>query len=182
MAATSRIESRMRYKKYLPTREQLREMKSLRFLGDKIFEPNLWHINRHSVSYAAFVGSVCCFLPIPFQMIPCVILCIFVRCNVPISVLIVWISNPVTMTPTMYFSYKVGTLILGQKIQFQTIEISFEWLSSQLSVVWQPLLLGSLTCGFTMGISAFISVRLYWRWKVSRYWKKRRARMQAPRP
>jgi len=84
------------------------------------------------------------------------------------------------MTPMMFFSYKVGTLILGQEIQFLTIEMSFDWLSSQFAVVWQPLLLGSLTCGFTMGIIGFTSVRLYWRWKVSRYWRKRRARMKIP--
>ena len=180
MGPASRSENRMRFNKYLPTREQLREIRSLKFLGEKIFEPNLWHINRHSVSYAAFVGSFCCFLPIPFQMIPCVLLCILIRCNVPIAVLIVWISNPVTMTPMMLFAYKIGTLILGQETQFQSIEISFEWLSSQLAVVWQPLLLGSLTCGFTMGTVAFLGVRLYWRWRVSRFWKKRRTRMNIP--
>lgn len=172
----------MPYKKYLPTREHLREIKSLRFLGEKIFEPNLWHINRHSVSYAVLIGSICCFLPIPFQMIPCVLLCIVIRCNVPISVLIVWISNPITMTPMMYFAYKVGTWTLGRETQLQSIEISFEWLSNQLGIVWQPLVLGSLVCGFTMGIIGFASVRLYWRWKISRDWRKRRARMDMPSP
>ncbi len=171
----------MPYKKHLPTREHLREIKSLRFLGGKIFEPNLWHFNRHSVSYAALIGGICCFLPIPFQMIPCVILCIIIRCNVPLSIAIVWISNPLTMPPMMYFAYRVGLSILGETSQLESIDMSIEWLTSQIAMVWQPLLLGALVCGFIMGISGFVSVRLYWRWKISRYWRKRRARMSIPK-
>ncbi len=167
----------MPLRKYLPTREQLRETKSLRFLGEMIFEPNLWHFNRHSVSNAALIGLFCCFLPIPFQMIPCVLLCVLARCNVPLAIALVWTSNPVTMPPMMYFAYKVGAALLGQSSQIVSIDLSLEWLSAQLAVVWQPLLLGSLVCGIASGIVGFIVVRLYWRWRVSRHWKQSRARI-----
>jgi uncharacterized protein len=167
----------MPLRKYLPTRERLRETKSLHFLGEMIFEQNLWHFNRHSVSYAALVGLFCCFLPIPFQMIPCVLLCVVIRCNVPLAIALVWVSNPVTMPPMMYFAYKVGTWLLGQSDQVVSVELSLEWLTAQLAQVWQPLLLGSLVSGITAGIIGFIAVRLYWRWRVSRYWKKRRDRI-----
>ncbi len=167
-------------KKYLPTREQLREVKSLRMLGERIFEPNLWHFNRHSVSFAVLIGAICCFLPIPFQMIPCILLCVMIRCNVPLAVGIVWISNPITMPPMMYFAYRVGTLILDQNNQVLEIDLSLEWLTAQFAVVWQPLLLGSLVCGISTGVTGFIAVRLYWRWRISRYWRARRARMKLP--
>ena len=167
----------MPLRKYLPTREQLRATKSLRFLGDMIFEPNLWHFNRHSVSYAALIGLFCCFLPIPFQMIPCILLCVMARCNVPLAIGFVWISNPFTFPPMMYFAYRIGIGLLGQSNQIGSIDLSLEWLTAQLAVVWQPLLLGSLVCGMTAGIAGFIVVRLYWRWKVSRHLRKRRARV-----
>ncbi len=169
------------FKKYLPTRDQLREIRALRFLGEVIFEPNLWHINRYSVSWAVFFGSICCFLPIPFQMIPCLLICVTVRCNVPIAVAIVWISNPITMPPMMYFAYRVGAAILGENSEPVSVEISLQWLASQFAIVWQPLLLGTLVSGFTMGTTGFIVVRLYWRWKISRYWRMRRARMKLPK-
>ena len=171
----------MSFKKYLPTREHLREMKSLQFLGERIFEPNLWHLNRYSVSYAVLLGGICCFLPIPFQMIPCVLLCIMIRCNVPVALLIVWISNPITMPPMMYFAYRVGNAILGRTNEFESINLSIGWLTAQIAVVWQPVLLGALVCGFSLGIAGFITVRLYWRWKISRYWRRRRTRMTLPR-
>ena len=163
-------------KRYLPTREDVRKLKSLRFLGDMLFQPNLWHMNRHSVSYAVLVGSICCFLPIPFQMLPGVLTCIWVRCNVPITLMIIWISNPLTMGPMMYFAYRVGVFLLGQPKNLQSLEFSLEWLTQQLVVIWQPLLVGCLACGGTIGLAGFIAVRLYYRWKISRYWQQRRER------
>jgi len=166
----------MQYKKYLPTREQLREIKSLHWLGDVIFESNLWHFNRHSVSYAVLIGSICCFLPIPFQMIPGVLVSIVIKCNVPIAIAIIWISNPITMGPMMYFAYRVGLIMLGRDSGTVGIEFNVEWLLSQIEFIWQPLLLGCFTSGLVMGLAGFALVRLYWRWKISQYWIKRRQR------
>lgn len=141
-----------------------------------IFEPNLWHFNRHSVSFAFLVGIFCCFLPIPFQMVPCLLLCVWVRCNVPLSIALVWISNPVTMPPMFYSTYKLGTWMLGRQSQVSRINLSWEWLSAQFTVVWEPLLLGSLLTGITLGSLAFVIVRIYWRWRVARHWSMRRFR------
>lgn len=163
-------------KNRLPSRKQLREFRSIKFLGEVIFEPNLWHFNRYSVSVASFVGIFCCFLPIPFQMVPCVLLCIWLRCNVPLAIALVWISNPITIPPLFYFTYRLGTLILGEPDTVGSIELSLTWLSGQMEVVWQPLILGSLVCGVSLGSLSFVLVRLYWRWKIAHYRAKRRAR------
>lgn len=178
MGIETRLPTFMRYRKYLPTREQLRNTRSLQFLGHMIFEPNLWHFNRHSVSYAVLIGTFCCFLPMPFQMIPCVFLVIWVRCNIPLAIAIVWISNPITMPAMMYFSYKLGSLILGQPATFTELEISAQWLAEQLALVWQPLLLGCIVSGASLGLIGFTLVRLYWRWKVKRDWNKRKRRLE----
>lgn len=172
----------MPYRKYLPTREQLREVRSLRFLGDMIFEPNLWHFNRHSVSFAFLVGTFCCFLPIPFQMVPCVLLCVAIRCNVPLSIALVWVSNPITMGPMFYSTYRLGTWLLGRQNRVSHISLSWDWLSSQFGVVWEPLLLGSVLTGLTLGSVGFVAVRLYWRWKVARHWTMRRLRKRLAHP
>jgi uncharacterized protein (DUF2062 family) len=166
-------------KKYLPTRDALRKQKALHFFGDVIFENNLWHFNRHSVSVAYFVGFFCCFLPIPFQMIPGIFLCLWLKANVPISIGLIWLSNPITMPPMFYATYKLGTWILNEPNRVSTIELSLSWLSEQLMLVWQPLLLGSLITGITFGTIAFLAVRLYWRWKVSTDWSKRKQRQIA---
>lgn len=166
----------MKLKRYLPTKNHIRDVKSLRFLGEVIFESNLWHFNRHSVSYAALIGLFCCFLPIPFQMVPCTLLCLWVRCNIPLAIAFVWISNPITMPPMMYFAYRVGTWVLGEPNYVDEISLSWQWLSAQLALIWQPLLLGSLICGLTLGLTTFTLIRVYWRWRVSRNWSLRKLR------
>lgn len=158
------------YKDYLPTRKQLRNVKTLRILGEVIFEPNLWHFNRHSVSFAALVGIFCMFLPIPFQMIPCTLLCIYIRCNIPLAIALVWVSNPITIPPIFYFAYEVGTWFLGDPTHLKTVDLSLRWFASEFVLIWQPLLLGSLLCGAFFGGAAFALIRIYWRWRVVRNW------------
>lgn len=95
-------------KRYLPSPEKVQAMQSLSFLGDILHEPNLWHINRHSVARAFLVGIWFCFIPMPFQMLAAAFFAIWFNANLPLSVVLVWISNPVTMPPMFYFNYKIG--------------------------------------------------------------------------
>jgi uncharacterized protein (DUF2062 family) len=94
---------------------------------------------------------------------------------------IVWISNPLTVTPLFYFTYRLGAWMLGRPDKFTSIEMSMDWLAQQVSMIWQPLLLGSLTCGLLLGTTSFAIVRIYWRWKVTREWHNRRARQNPVR-
>ena len=159
----------MKFRKHLPTREQLKQTKSLRFLGDLIFDQNLWHFNRHSLSFAVLIGGFCTFLPIPFQMIPALFICIWARCNVPVTVSIVWISNPLTMPAMMYFAYEVGAWLMGVESVTETFDGTFDDFADQLMMVIQPLLLGCFVCGSVVGLTGFSIVRLYYRWRVARY-------------
>ena len=81
-------------RKYLPNPKQIRELPALRPLGKWLQEPELWHLHRRSVSGAVFIGMFCAFMPIPFQMVVAASLAVFSRCNLPISVALVWITNP----------------------------------------------------------------------------------------
>ncbi len=159
----------MNLKKYLPTSEQIAEIRVLSSLRHLLLEPNLWHMNRYSLSFGFLIGGICCFLPIFFQTVPCVLLCVWIRCNVPLAVLVVWISNPITTGPMMYFAYRVGLWILGTEQEIALLNPSLGWFIDQLSIIWQPLLVGSLACGFAFGMTGFIVIRLYYRWRIARY-------------
>ena len=163
-------------KQHLPTKEQLRNNRVLSFLGSILFEPNLWHFYRHSVSLAVGIGLFCAFLPIPFQMLPCALGCIWLRANLPLAIAIVWISNPITMPPMFYGTYKLGTWILGEPNRVVEINLSWEWLSAELGLIWQPLLLGSLVAGIIVSTAGFVVTRLYWRWLIHRRWQHRKNR------
>lgn len=170
-------------KRYLPTPEKVQSIESLRFLGDVLHEPNLWHINRHSVSRAVLIGIFLSFVPMPFQMLAAALMAIWFNANLPLSVVLVWISNPLTMPPMFYFNYKVGAWILDRPVLAFEFQLSWSWLSDRLMDIGVPLYVGSLVVATIAGCSAYLVIQFLWRRKIRTDWQVRRdakkARIQA---
>jgi len=161
------------FKRYLPTPGRLRQIKSLHLLGDWIYEPNLWHINRHSSATAFFVGFFCAFIPLPGQMIIAAFASIWLRCNLPLAVALCWITNPITIPPIFFLAYKLGAMVLGVAPQTVEFQLSWEWVTHGLLAIWQPFLLGCLLCGVFFGCLGYFVVSVLWRWGVLRRWRAR---------
>jgi uncharacterized protein (DUF2062 family) len=151
-------------RKYMPDHEKIRNHVHLnRIFGSLLHDPNLLHLNRRSVSSAFAVGLFMAFVPIPFQMLLAAAAAIIVRCNLPIAVALVWITNPFTMAPVFFFCYKVGTWFLGTPIRSVQFSASWEWLSSELGAIWEPLILGCFAVGLVSAILGFVTIRVLWR-------------------
>jgi len=165
-------------KKYMPDHQTIKEHKHLKIFGRLLHDANLWHLNRRSVSGAFAVGLFCAFVPIPSQMILAAAVAIIVRVNLPISVALVWISNPITMSPIFYAAYKFGAYLMGQELIEKDYELTLEWFSSQLDLIWQPFLLGCFLFGLISAIIGFFSIRLLWRLHIIKHLKERRERKQ----
>lgn len=163
-------------KQLAPSPAVLREIKLLRLMGDWIYEPNLWHVNRYSASMAFFVGLFVAFMPIPGQMVMAVLLAVALRCNLPLSVGLVWITNPVTMPAMFYLAYRVGALIIDVPVQALEFELNWTWLQDSLGAIWKPLLLGSVICGLFFGSLGFFIISMMWRWRVVTLWRQRKER------
>lgn len=156
------------FRKYLPTPERIRQTKSLSFLGEVLSDPNLWHINRRSLAGAAFIGIFSGLLPIPLQMGLAALLAVRFHCNLPLSVMLVWISNPVTYVPIFYFTYRIGAWLLGMP-PHSGEGITVAWFVEQLIPLW----VGSLLCAFLFGGLAYLAVKVSWRLAVIRSWNLR---------
>ena len=157
----------------------MREFKSLHVLGDWIYATNLWHINRYSASMAFFVGLFVAFMPIPGQMLLAALLAVMLGCNLPLSVGLVWITNPVTMPAIFFMAYKVGALLIDVPVKEVEFDLSIHWLANSLDNIWRPFLLGCLVCGLFSGSMGYFVISLLWRWRVVRLWKERKARRAA---
>ena len=167
------------FRRWLPHPYKITESRLLRWLGPTINDPNLFHINRTSVSLSFFIGFFCAFLPVPGQTVIAALLALWWRTNLPLAVALIWISNPVTIPPMFYLSYKLGTLILGEpETAAFAIELSWDWMMAQGAAIWAPLLTGSLIFGLTSGISAYLIIRQLWRWKVIKNWEERKLARQ----
>lgn len=164
-------------KKYLPDPEKIKSIKSLRFLGDRLHEPNLWHLNRRSVSLAFAVGLFFAWVPTPTQMAMAAAAAIYFRANVPISVALVWITNPVTMPPLFYFAYRVGLWALD-KPHFGS-EFSLDSVFSSMADIGGPFLFGCFLVGVASSCLGYVLIQGYWRWHVIREWNNRQKQRRA---
>ncbi len=162
------------FKRFLPSPQFIKDHPSLSFLGPVIQDPNLFHLNRYSVSMAFLVGVFLAFFPIPGQMVVAALIAILVRCNLPIAVALVWITNPLTIPPIFFFTYKLGTWLLDTPTMNLNITFTWEWINSELHRIWKPLLVGSLCAGSFFSIVSYITIKVVWHWHVSFQWQHRR--------
>lgn len=164
----------------MPDPKHIRDHKHLKVFGKFIHDPNLWHLNRYSVSTAFSVGLFVAFIPMPFQMVLSGALAIFFRANLPISVALVWLTNPITMPPLFYLAYKIGAYVLHKPIQAQIqYEVSLEWVFEKFSSIGAPFILGCLILGLGLGTLCNVLIRLYWRYVIIKEWKKRAKKRRA---
>ena len=156
--------------------EKVRQMRSLRSLGDWIYEPNLWHINRTSTAMAFAIGLSCAMIPVPGQIFIAVLLAVRLKANLPLSVTLVFVTNPLTMPVIYYAAYKIGAQLLNTPIIDVEFAISWEWLRDSLGAIWAPFLLGCTVLGISVGAMGYLFISALWRWRVSRDWHRRRLR------
>ena len=169
------------FRQYLPSADAIRRQRSLGAVRHWLLEPELWHLHRRAASGGCFIGLFCAFLPVPFQMLVAALLAVLTRCNLPIAVALVWVTNPVTFGPIFFFAYKLGAWLLDLQAPQQPWELSWQWLWARLAEVWWPLLLGSLVCGWVAGATGFVMARLLWRLHVVRRLRERRRRRRRGR-
>ncbi len=164
-------------KRLIPYSRSIRRDHNMRRLfGRLMHSPNLWHLNRHSVAWGVSIGLFMAFVPVPFQMLLAVAAAIALSANLPVSVVVVWVSNPITVAPLFYSAYKVGALILGTHPQPIRFEISFEWLMTRLVDIWEPFLLGCFVLAVISALLGHMTVKIIWRIHVVQSWRMRHRR------
>ena len=163
-------------KRYLPTAESIRETTALRPLRHLLQDPELWHPHRRSVGVACFIGMFCAFIPLPGQMLIVAALAVAARCNLPIAVGLVWVTNPITFTPMFLFAYRLGAWLLDMDPVFNELDLSWASLRASFAALWWPLIVGCLVCGWVSGLTLMVIARLAWRLHIVRRWRERRER------
>ena len=162
----------------MPGPKQIERMQGWGWFSRQLFAEDLWHLNRRTVSIAFLNGIFWACMPMPLQMVPSAFCALILRCNVPLSVGLVWLTNPVTMPPYYLSAYTLGAHILGSKSVYWPDEVTVEWIQNQLNLIWWPLLTGSLVFGIALGLAGYLIIRYWWIWEVNMSWKKRGFRLR----
>jgi|SRR3954470_23628588 len=186
-------------KRFIPTPETIKNNPALRLFEKFLHDPNLFHLNRRSVSVAFFWGLFIAILPVPGQMPLSALAALVFRCNLPIAVALAWVSNPFTTPFLLLLSYKVGAFILqadassnlndegiiasANVVWTQLLDGNFSeswnWFLKSLGDIWKPLLLGLIITGLMAGALGYFVMQIFWRWNVTRAWQKRKQERQA---
>ena len=159
-------------KKHLPDHNKLSDHKHLKMIGPRLMAHDLWHINRRSISLGTAVGLFCAYLPIPFESIVAAFAAIWLRANVPLSVGLVFISNPLTWIPLYWPGYLVGSALLGEPTRSYE-KLTMEW-GGWANETYFTLFVGCLIVGTVMAPISYFVVQLLWRLHVVAAWRERR--------
>ncbi|MBK5969947.1 hypothetical protein Thiosp_02649 [Thiorhodovibrio litoralis] len=156
----------------LPDPRVLVEHWALRRVAHLLREPQLWVLNRRSVSGGVALGFFILCLPPLGQPFYATIGAIKLRVNLPIAFSLVWLSNPLTIPPLFYFAYVIGCLLLLRPVPPFNAHFWIDW-HNWLGILG-PVLLGSLVCATISALIAYWTVQGLWRWAVVRRLNARR--------
>jgi uncharacterized protein len=179
-----------RLRRLLPTPEQIRHNRWLRWMGPALLHRRLWHMSRRGVALGAGIGVFFAFL-IPIAQIPLsVAASVVLRANVPAAVASTLVNNPLTFPPVYYAAWRVGKALLGEEaVDAEAPVLATEPElrpsddpGSALHRAWQglrqvgkPLLLGASTFACVFGLAAYVLVNGIWHLAVR---LKRRSRLR----
>lgn len=158
-------------KRILPGRGVVRALPGMSWCAHWLGDENLWHVNRRSVSLGVAISLFFCYWPVPVQMLLAGLAAIALRANLPISVIGVWITNPVTIVPMYAPAYLLGAWLLGERVH-PVSELTIKALGQNFGALW----LGCLIFGSVFALLGWTVVRIAWHWQVQLSWRDRRRR------
>ena len=146
-------------KKYSPKRENV----NLGWLNKHLTDPELWKWNKKSIAKGLAIGLFCAFLPVPIHILLAGILAVTFSANILLSLLVVWVNNPITIVPIFYFTYKLGASIIGLEMDPE-FEFSFGYLMDNFWSATLALWVGGTITSImasTLGYFSIISIYRY---------------------
>lgn len=164
-------------KRILPRPGIILDNQHLSVFGKLLHDPNLWYLNRRSAAGAFGVGLFMMYMPPVGQMFMAAAAAITLRVNLPISVSLVWITNPITIPPMYYFAYLVGCWIIGAPSTSFSMEFWMDW--HNWAAVLAPLGLGMVVCAVVCSAAGYFGIQVLWRWNLMRQIQHRKERYQA---
>lgn len=156
----------------MPDIGTIKKNKFLKIFGKLLHSQNLWILNRVSVAKAFAVGLFMAFMPVPFQMVFAAGAAILINANLPLSVALVWITNPVTIPFIFYICYLVGDALIGKENDI-LFEANLDFILSSFSALGPPFMLGCFVMALLFSISGYMIAQGAWIYSVKKAWKKR---------
>ena len=150
-------------KKILPNHQKIKDNKMLKIFGSLLQKKEIWSLSRKKVLAGVFIGMFIAFIPMPFQMLLVTLLAIILNVNLPIPLVLIWISNPITMPFIYYFEYELGNILLNNQ---NAIEFSLDTMHENLSQIASSLYVGAFVVCCFVSILSVVVLNFLWINKV----------------
>ena len=173
------------FRKFLPSHETFKQSRWARWFGGWLHHPNLWHLNRHSVSGGVAVGLFTGLIPGPLQIIGAALLAVLFRVNLPVAAVITLYTNPLTIVPLYALAYELGVFVTGHNNGQSSVNLSLpemtwvNWPAVMLDWIvslGKPLAAGLPLLALSFAIAGYFSVRMLWYAIVVWEWRRRASR------
>jgi len=161
-------------KRWMPDPAKLKSHRHLSLFGKWLNDGNIWHLNRRSAAGAFAVGLFMAWIPVPCQMLLAAGAAIVLRVNLPVSVALVWLTNPLTMPPLFYFAYYCGSHLLGMPPVEFNLTLSWECVLGVMETIGLPFLFGSAVLAIVSSLLGYLIIQGLWRLSIQRRWARRR--------
>jgi uncharacterized protein (DUF2062 family) len=161
-------------RRLLPHPDSLRKRWMFRVFGSRVADARLWSLGRRSITAGFGAGIAIAFIPLPVHLPLALVCAVIWRLNVPVTCLTTMFVNPLTAVPVYYLAYRVGNLLIGDRLHRFAFEPSWTWLQNGLGTTWKPFLLGCLVCSVVLGYGSYLALELLWRWITVRRLRGRR--------
>jgi len=123
-------------------------------------------VNRTMVTKALFIGLFVALLPIPMQMLVVIIMMKFLKFNVPLAILLCWITNPVTMPFIYYIEYYIGSFVLNTELL--SIQMNLEWFNENFKNIFIQLYIGAIVVASTIASFSYFITNYLWIYIVNK--------------
>jgi uncharacterized protein (DUF2062 family) len=167
-------------KRITPDRHILEAHWCLKHFTSVLMDRGCWTFHRHSVTRAFALGLFIAFIPptplLPVHLIACTFLGMYFRLNLPVMFATVFVSNPFTWFPQIAGSLWVGAKLMGLDLMPVLHAVNHQSFWTDISGLWEPLLLGALVLGLCTATLGFILAQVAWRARVILHLRHRRAR------
>jgi uncharacterized protein len=177
------------FRRYLPDGDTVRASKYLSWCatrGPWLDHPNLWALNRDSVSGGFAIGLFAGLVPGPFQMLTAALIALPLKKNLPVALATTLYTNPFTIAPLYLLAYGYGRLLLGAGGQPRQVEpFTWSWSdwigSCEALMHWTvalgpPLAVGLVALAVTLAVLGYAAVQVGWRVYVTLAWRARARR------
>lgn len=142
------------------SRKKLRGGFLHRWMGDSLFFKEFWVPQKNSLARAWLVGCLIATSPFfGFHLFVGLSLAILLRANLPLVIVLLFTTNPLTAPFFYSFAFILGCWILNQPFHHFKFEASLHWLYQ----AGLPLVIGCTVIGLISGISGYFLISKLWK-------------------